>query len=243
MNPSPNPSIEFSENKAALIAGLGVLLMALTVPIVEFYIFPELINYENGQATVTNIVNNRRLFSTAIFIHFVTIICDVTIAWALYVFLKPVHQYFALLVSLFRLVYASFNIVALLHLIQVLSILTAQKYFTVIQPAEVNDQVLFYVRSFHMEWRFGLIFFGFYMVLLSVLTLKADYVPKFVSLCAFIAGLGYLIENLKYFFYPSIDTGFLWFTFFAELIMMVWLLKVGFQRQAIRGNSRNANDT
>jgi hypothetical protein len=81
------------------------------------------------------------------------------------------------------------------------------------------------------------------MVLLAVLTFKADYVPKFVSLCALIAGLGYLIENLKYFFYPSIDTGFLWFTFFAELIIMGWLLKVGFQRHAIRGNSRNASDT
>ena len=104
MHPPGNRLKEFSLNKAALIAGLGVLLMALTVPIVEFYIFPKLINYENGQATVTNIVNNRRLFSTAIFIHFVTIICDLTIAWALYVFLKPVHQYFALLVALFRLV-------------------------------------------------------------------------------------------------------------------------------------------
>lgn len=63
--------------KAALIAGLAVLIMALTVPFVEFYIFPKLIDYKNAAQTTTNISNNSTLFSIAIFIHFTTVICDI----------------------------------------------------------------------------------------------------------------------------------------------------------------------
>ena len=46
---------ETSMRKAALIAGLGVLIMALTVPVVEFYIFPKLIDYKNATQEIEEI--------------------------------------------------------------------------------------------------------------------------------------------------------------------------------------------
>lgn len=85
--------------KAALVAGLGVLLMALTVPIVEFYIFPKLIDFRNAAHTTRNIADYTMLFSAAIFIHFITVICDVVVAWALYLFFKPVNKNLSLLTA------------------------------------------------------------------------------------------------------------------------------------------------
>jgi hypothetical protein len=51
-----------SLRKAALVAGLAILLMALTVPVVEFYIFPKLVDYKNPLQTINNIVNHRIYF-------------------------------------------------------------------------------------------------------------------------------------------------------------------------------------
>ena len=218
---------EISLRKAALIAGLGVLIMALTVPVVEFYIFPKLIDYNNAAQTANNINNHKTLFSTAIFIHFTTVVCDVIVAWALYIFLKPVNKDLALLAAWFRLVYTGFNIAALLNLTQILALLRASEKFSSIQSNQVYDYVLFYLNSFNIQWRFGLVFFGIYMLLLGYLIFKAPYVPKIIGAFLGIAALGYLIDDLKYFFYPNFDTGFLWFTFFGELIFMAWLLIKG----------------
>jgi hypothetical protein len=40
----------------------------------------------------------------------------------------------------------------------------------------------------------------------------------------FISGVGYLLNTKGVFFYSESDRSFLMFTFFAELISMLWLL-------------------
>jgi hypothetical protein len=216
-----------SLRNAALIAGLCVLLMALTVPVVEFYIFPKLVNYQDPAETAHHIRNNKLLFTTTIFIHFLTVICDLVSTWALYIFLKPVHKSLALLAGWFRLVQPAFTIAAMLNLVQVLSLLKSSENFSAIEPGQVNDLVLFYINSFYLQWRLGLVFFGFYLWVLGYLVFRSGYVPKLIGIFLIIAGLGYVIEDLKPFFYPGYDTGFLWFTFFGELIFMAWLLLKG----------------
>lgn len=214
---------EISIRKAALIAGLGVLLMALTVPIVEFYIFPKIIDYKNPVQTSQNIVAHTQLFSTAVFIHFLTVLCDVVVAWALYIFFKPTNNNLSLLAAWFRLVYTAFNIAALLNLVQIFSFLKldAKGNFS------FSEYVFLNLSSFNLQWRFGLVFFGIYLLLLSYLTFKSRYVPKIIGVFLAVAAIGYVIDNLKYFFYPYMDTGFLWFTFFGELLFMFWLLVKG----------------
>jgi hypothetical protein len=213
--------------KAAFVAGLGVLLMALTVPIVEFYIFPKLVDFKNPSQTIQSISQHTKLFSTAIFIHFITVICDVVVSWALYIFFKPVNKNLSLLSAWFRLVYTAFNIAALLNLIQILSFLKSGANFTSIHSDQMPGYILHNLNSFNLQWRFGLVFFGIYLLLLSYLIFRASYVPNIVGAFLIIAALGYLIDDLKYFFYPNFDTGFLWFTFFGELVFMFWLLIKG----------------
>jgi hypothetical protein len=216
-----------SLRRAALVAGLGVLLMALTVPIVEFYIFPKLINLENPAQTTKNIANQTKLFSTAVFIHFLTVIGDVVVAWALYIFFKPANKNLSLLTALFRLVYTAFNIAALLNLIQILGLVGSGANSSFSQSDQLHEYVMLNLISFNLQWRFGLVFFGIYLLLLSYLTFKSSYVPKVIGAFLAVAAIGYLIDDLKYFFYPKVNTGFLWFTFFGELVFMFWLLLIG----------------
>ena len=201
--------------------------MALTVPLVEFYIFPKLVDLKKPAETARQITSNASLFSTAIFIHLLTVLCDLILAWALYIFLRPVNKELSLLAAWFRLLYAAFNVVAISSLVQVTSILNTQEYFATTEPAQVNDAILLHIKTFNLEWRLGLIFFGAYLLLLGYLVMKASYIPKLVGAFLFIAGLGYIIDDLRFFFYPKFDTGFLWLTFFGELIFMLWLFIKG----------------
>ncbi len=218
---------EITLRQAAVIAGIGILLMVLSVPIAEFQIFPSLIDSQSPEATTKNILNNKTLFITGIFLNFVTIICDIVVAWALYVFLKPSGKSLALLAAWFRLIYAGIYLIALFNLIKILNLLTADKYFMAIGQDQIYDQILFYFKSFGREMEFGLILFGIYLGILGYVALKASYIPKVISWLLIIAGLGYFISYLGKFLYPEINTEILMITFFGELIFMVWLLIKG----------------
>jgi len=222
-----NRSSEISLGKAALIAGIGILIMVLTVPFAEFQIFPNLIDYKNPEVTANKILNNQSLFIVGIFLNFITIICDIIVAWALYIFLKPINKSLSLLVAWFRLIYAGIYLIALLNLIKVLNLLTADKYFVATDQNQIYDQVLFFMRSFGNEMSFGLILFGIYLGILGYLVLRSNYIPKILGWLLVLAGIGYFISYSGKYLFPNINTDLLMITFFGELIFMLWLLIKG----------------
>jgi hypothetical protein len=212
---------------AALIAGVGLLIMVLTVPFAEFKIFPSLIDFKDPEITATNLLNNKSYFILGIFLNFITIICDIIVAWALYIFLKPVNKNLSLLVAWFRLIYTGIYLIALLNLIKVVGLLNADKYFVATSQNQIHDQILFHFKSFGSEMGFGLILFGIYLGLLGYLATLSSYIPKIFGWLLMIAGLGYLITYSGNYLFPKINTEYLMITFFGELIFMIWLLFKG----------------
>lgn len=223
MDTSTTSNSTFTLGKVALIAGLGLLLMTLTVPFAEFYIFPKLIG-DDPAVTAENIANEKTLFSLSIFLHLITLLCDIVVAWALYLFLKPAMRYFSLLTAWFRLIYTAMYLIALGNLIKLLALVQTSSGLGNAQWAE---SVQFYVDAFRLEWSFGLVIFGLYLVLLGYLVLKASYVPKIFGILLLIAGFGYVIHTLGAFFSPETNLDMLFFTFFGELVFMFWLLIKG----------------
>ncbi|WP_339666151.1 DUF4386 domain-containing protein [Maribacter arcticus] len=212
-----------SLSRTAQIAGLGLLIMALTVPFAEFYIFPKLIG-ENPAETTKNIVTNKILFTSGIFLHFITLLCDIIVAWALYLFFKPVHKGLSLLAAWFRLTYTAMYLVALSNLMKTLNLINQPK---LLENCQQLDTVVFFINSFKLEWSFGLIIFGSYLLLLGYLIYRSAYVPKVIGVLVLLAGLGYVVHTLGIFFSPETNLDLLFITFFGELIFMVWLLVRG----------------
>src|SRR4030081_1650483 len=87
-----NDKNKTSLSMAALIAGLGLFIMVIAAPFSELYVFPKLVVSDNATETVKNILTNQTLFISGIFGYLVTFICDLLVAWALYVLLKPVNE-------------------------------------------------------------------------------------------------------------------------------------------------------
>ena len=129
-----------SLSSAAIVAGLGLLIMAILAPIVQFGVLQKLILPGNAKATVENIMASATLFRTGIFIFLVVAILDVVVAWALYILLKPVNKRLSLLAAWFRVVYAAIFAVALTNLANVLQLLTGAEYLKAFEANQLYAQ-------------------------------------------------------------------------------------------------------
>lgn len=94
-----------SLRNAALIAGFGILIMVITGPFAQMYAYGSLIVPGKAAETAQNIINNKMLYIAGIFSFMIMFLCDVPVAWALYVLLKPVNKSLSLLTAWFRVVY------------------------------------------------------------------------------------------------------------------------------------------
>jgi hypothetical protein len=216
-----------SLRRAALIAGLAILAMAIAAPYAELFAFPKLVVPFKAAETVQNIIANKTVFISAIFGYLITFICDLVAAWALYVLLKPVNEGLSLLAAWFRLVYTVIAIVALLNLVTVFRLLNGPGYLTVFEPNQLNAQVMFSLHAFRTGFHFGILFFGIHLEIIGYLVFRSNYIPKILGVLLIIAGLGYLLTMLKPFLFPSINVDFAMYTFYGELIFMLWLLIKG----------------
>ncbi|TGV04718.1 DUF4386 domain-containing protein [Flavivirga rizhaonensis] len=138
--------------------------------------------------------------------------------------LKPVNKSLSLLTAWFRLVYVAMYFIALYNLLAILSIIKSIEHLKNTGIGQINDSILLHIKAFRVEGSFGLIIFGVYLILLGYLAYKATYIPKLFGVILLIAGLSWGIDNLSSFFFPEINTQFLFVFTMGELIFMLWLL-------------------
>ena len=189
----------------------------------EFVIFPELIDYKDAEVTFHTINENRRLFTIGIFLHVITLICDLVVAWSLYIFLRPTNRDFSLLVALFRITFAIITLAALLNLVSVLNLTIKSDYLSAFDHS-LYAKALLAIENFNLQWGFAFAFFSLYLILLGILVYKSTYVPKILGIVLSMAGLGYLVETIRTFFFPSVAMDYVMITYLGELLFMFWLL-------------------
>ena len=215
--------------QAALIAGFGYLLMP--VAYAEFAIYPKLAIPGNIEQTAQNIVVHGRLFVAAILCYLITFILDVVIAWALYILLAPVNRSVSLLTAWFRLIYTAVALFGLLNLVTVFRLLHTPDYLPAFGSQQLHAQVQLLLNSFRYDWSISLLIFGIHLALLGYLIYRSGYIPRIIGILLVIAGLGWVIDSLRPYLYPNAHLGFIFITFFGELIFMLWLLIRGWKIQ------------
>lgn len=218
---------DLSQRQTALVAGFGLLIMTLFAIFSVFFVFPKLIVPGDAVTTVNNITANEGLFRAGICSLLIVIIFDVLVAWALYVFLKPVSRSFSLLAAWFRLVYSIIFGITLVHYFGVLRLLEGTEYLKVFNIDQLHAKVMLSINTSNDGWAIGYIFFGFHLALLGYLVFKSGTIPRILGILLFIAGLGYLIEYLGKFLFPDFDGAIGMITAWGELLFMVWLLFKG----------------
>jgi hypothetical protein len=83
----------------------------------------------------------------------------------------------------------------------------------------------------------SLVIFGIHLVLLGVLIFRSGYIPRFIGILLVINGLGWMIDRLRLYLFPDAPLGFLFITFFGEMVFMLWLLIRGWKIREPAGRS------
>lgn len=177
--------------KSALIAGITLLVMSVAAIISYGYIHNALMIPGNPKATLENLSHSNSLFGMELLGWLIIFICDLIVAWALYVFFKNVNQKLSLLSALIRTVYTFVLGGAIFNLLQVYFILVNKHLPLALMQQKISDFVL----AFETTWSLGLILFGFHLLLLGYLAIKSTNIHSIWGILLIIAGISYIFVH------------------------------------------------
>lgn len=226
-----NRSEDVSLHNAALVAGLGLLIMTVFAVGALYFSFPKLVVPGDATATASNIIADEVLFRLGIGSLVIVVVCDVIVAWALYIFFAPVNRALSLLAAWFRLVYAAILGAVLFNYISVLQLLSGADFLKAVEQDQLHAEVMLSLNAVADEWAIGLVLFGIHLVLIGYLAIKSHYVPVVLGALLTIAGFSYLIDNLGMIVMAGYDFATASFAGWGELVFMLWLLIRGVRVQ------------
>lgn len=201
---------------AAIVAGVGLLLMAILSPIAYLNTFQSLVKFDDAALTAQNILNSMGAFRTCIILLFTVAILDVIVAWALYILLVPANKNLSALAAWLRVIYSGIFIFAISKLYLALQVITAD-----------GIQAMTFLKAFQSIWDKGLILFGFHLLVLGYLSFKSGYVPKWLGFFLLLAALGYIVDGFGKTLSPTYNLSIAQFTFIGEVLLIFWLLWKG----------------
>ncbi len=216
------PTADISRRAVALIAGFGLLFMAVLAPFAHFGVLETLVVPADATATVNNILASEGLFRIAIAAFLIVTMLDILMAWALYVLLRPVNRTLALLVGWLRLAAAAAFLTALTNLLDVAQLLGGAER-SALQPEQVGAQMMSSIASFGNGWDIMLAIFGLHLLGVGVLLFKSSHFPRFLGVLVVIAGAGYLADTFARILVPDFVFTFSLFTFVGEPLLIFWL--------------------
>jgi len=232
---------DISQRKAAIVAGVAFLIMFIAAIIAEFFSRQGLVVPGDAATTASNILANEILFRTGIFSYLVILVLDVVLAWAFYVFLKPVNKDLSLLAAWFRLVYTAVFGIALYNLVTVLGLLSGADYLAVFETDYLHAQVMLSLNAFSDGWAIGYIFFSLHLFVLGYLVFRSGYIPRILGVLLIIASLSYLIDNSAKLVLPNYadyEAVILLVVFLpalvGEMALCLWLLFKGGKKPEVK---------
>ena len=207
----------------ARLTGIALILMAVTAGYGFGYAFNQVFDADDKLATYANLTASASLLRGTILSFTVILLLDVVVAWSFCYLFKNHHQPLAVLSSWVRLLYAAVLAIAIACLILVTQI--------PVNKQQHVDLIFWLFNCFLQVWSFGLIIFGFHLLLLFVLLLKWGIVPKAISFLTLFAGICYIITNTlqlslpEYAIYKETVDLFLAIPMaMGELALAIWLL-------------------
>lgn len=186
--------------------------------LVSFGFAGRLIVQDNAAATADRILASEQLWRAGYSAEIFTMLCDVTIAWLLYVLLAPVHRNLALLAALFRVTYVASYVPAVLANVLVLPLL----------HQHLRQAAMWAVRAHDPAFAISLVFFGANLVLVGYLIARAPVGVRWLAVALEIAGACYIINSFTIFIAPTVHAlVYPWILlppFVGEVGLTLWLL-------------------
>ena len=219
---------DMSLRRAAQVGGFGYLVV-FVLGIFAFSL-EDLIVPGDAAATASNISDSELSFRAGVASLLIVLVADAVVAWALYIFLKPVSESLSLLTAWLRLLYVAVAASAFVGLFSVATILSGAVDSTAFEPAQLDGLTTLFLNIYQYGFNVSFVFFGLHILGLGYLIWKSDYVPHVLGTLLIIAAVGYQIDSFASMLsssYANNDTLFVVFVavpaIVSELALTLWL--------------------
>ena len=226
-----------TQKQAAVVSGLAIIIMAIAAVVANDITLRSLIVANSATETLNNVLSSKLKFNIGVFSWLIILVCDLIVAWGLYLFFIPVSKKLSLISAWFRLIYVAMLAVSMLNLIYCHLVIHQVDSSTVDMTDQMSRSFMFYFDAFDAMWSLGLIVFGFHILLVGYLAIKSEHVPNIFGILLMIAFIGYTLPKISNLLLPEykdmmriIEAIFL-IPMLGEVALGVWLLLIGFKRK------------
>jgi len=219
----------------ARVAGVLFLLSMFAGGFGEAYAPSKIVVSEDAAKTAENLRQSDMLFRIGFASYLVEAICDIGIAWVLYVLLRPVHKELALLAAFFGLVAtAVFGTAEMFYFFSSL-VLRDADYLKSFTPDQRNTLALLALRAYGVGGGIFMAIYGIACLLRGWLIYRSRYLPKFLGVLLMLAGAAFVSRNFLLVLAPGYDSPFFLLPVaLAGVSLTVWFLVKGVDEQKWR---------
>jgi hypothetical protein len=236
-----------SDKNLARIAGFCYLIVIGTGLFSEVFVRQALRVPNDALATAHNIQANEMLFRwgfTADIINFAIGLPTILIVYFLF---KRTNKLLLQLALAFVIIQTAIIAVNLLNQISPLLILSNDTYLKTFQPDQLATLSLLSLNIQTQGYAIGLVFFGFYCLIVGYVMYKSKFLPKIFGILYSIAGLCYLVNSFTMFLSKGFENPlFIYLAlpiFIGELSFCLWLLIKGIDTSKTSNYNTNKSES
>lgn len=220
-----------TDKNLARIAGFCYLVVIVAGLFSEVFVRQALIEANNALATANNIHASEMLFRWGIVSDLINFVIGLPAILIIYSLFKRTNKLLLQVAFGFVIVQTAIIAVNLLNQITPLLILSNDNYLNTFQPDQLASLALLSLNVQAQGYAIGLVFFGFYCLIVGYVIYKSGLVPKVLGILYSLAGLCYLINSFMMFLSKGFENPLFVYLaipiFIGELSLCLWLLIKG----------------
>ncbi len=230
-----------SDKKLARIAGFCYLIVIATGLFSEVFVRQALRVSNDALATAQTIQTNEMLFRWGFVADLINFVVGIPTIVILYNFFKKSNAIILQIALAFVIIQTAIIAVNLLNQITPLLLLGNDTYLTSFQPNQLATLSLLSLNIQSQGYGIGLVFFGFYCILIGYVIFKTNAIPKIIGMAYAFAGLCYLLNSFTMFLSKGFTNPL--FIYLAipiligELSLCLWLLIKGIDTTKLENKS------
>lgn len=220
-----------SNKSLARIAGFCYLVVIATGLFSEVFVRQTLRVSNDALTTAHNIQTNEMLFRWGIVADLFNFVVGIPTILIIYHFFKKPNKILLQIALSLVIIQTAIIAVNLLNQITPLLLLANETYLNTFQQSQLASLSLLSLNIQSQGYAIGLVFFGFYCILIGFVIYKTNAMPRVIGVLYAIAGLCYLINSFTMFLSKGFANPIFVYLaipiFIGELSVCLWLLIKG----------------
>jgi hypothetical protein len=226
-----------SDKNLARLAGMFYLVVIASGLFSEVFVRQALRVTGNALATAQNIQSQEVLYRWGFVADLVNFVIGLPSVLIIYYLFKRVNKFLLQLALLLVVIQTAVIAVNLSHQLMPLLVLGNDAYLNTLQPGQLATLSLLSLNIQAQGYAIGLVFFGFYCILVGYVISKSQMLPRILGMLYIISGVGYLINSFTMFLSKGFANPVFHYVaipiFIGELSLCLWLLIKGIDQSKV----------